>query len=160
LGLFSSLCKAGEPNPDRLTTLWVDFQPGFAPYSPPAMPRVAAFCLSLFLAFLANPASAREFKLYAVLTQDTEVELNTGARWLMDKGDVFPILMYKEQQTQVVLELSEANFRTETKNIRVLDENEIPAAIANYEQNVRAFQSAKMAKIKARLFARPTAQLR
>jgi hypothetical protein len=124
------------------------------------MRRAAAFCLSLALASFATSVSAKEFKLYAVLTQDTEVELNTGARWLMDKGDVFPILMYKEQQTQVVLELSEANFRTETKNIRVLDEHEIPAAVANYEQNVRAFQVAKMAKIKARLFARPTARLR
>ena len=114
----------------------------------------------LLLLALATPVPAREFKLYAVLTQDTEVELSTGARWLMDKGDVFPILMYKEQQTQVVLELSEANFRTETKNIRVLEENELAAGLANYEQNVRAFQVAKMAKIKARLFVRPTAKLR
>ena len=52
------------------------------------------------LLFAAHPADAqeqkkkKEFKLYAAFKSDTRVELADGAMWMMDKGDVFPVLAY------------------------------------------------------------------
>ena len=42
------------------------------------------------LLYACATAQAGDFKLYAVLTEDTRVELSDGAVWQMDKGDVFP----------------------------------------------------------------------
>jgi hypothetical protein len=114
----------------------------------------------LLLLGLCPKADSKEFKLYAALVDDTEVTLGDGASWLMDKGDVFPVLMFKDQQANVVLQLAETNFRTATRNIRVLEEAEIPGGLAKYEVNVRAYEVAKQARVKASLFARPVVTLR
>src|SRR5688500_730168 len=55
------------------------------------------------LLFACAAVRAGDFKLYAVLTEDTRVELSDGAVWQMDKGDVFPIEAYKNQQKNIVL---------------------------------------------------------
>ena len=66
---------------------------------------VKFFCL-LAIALLASlPAADAQAKkryiLYATLLDDTPVELSDGANWMMDKGDSFPLLMFKDQQTAV-----------------------------------------------------------
>ena len=105
--------------------------------------------LVLLLAACAVPASAREFKLYAVLLQDLPVELSDGARWMMDKGDVFPVLMYKESQTKIVLQLAGANFMIETKRVRILEESEVPAGLVVYRKNVDTYLKTKSEKWRA-----------
>src|SRR5258705_10564523 len=90
-----------------------------------------------FLCLLTLPmaAPAKEFKLYAMLLEETPVELADGAKWLMDKGDVFPGGMYKEMQTRIVLQLAGTNFWTDTKRVRILKTAEASACLANYRKN-------------------------
>jgi hypothetical protein len=103
----------------------------------------------LLLAALALNAWAREYKLYAALNEDMPVELSDGAKWMMDKGDVFPVLMFKDSQTKVVLQLAGANFQTDTKRVRILDQREVPAGIAVYRKNVESYLKTKAEKWRA-----------
>ena len=106
--------------------------------------------LRIFLfALLALPASAREYKLYAALLDDMPVELSDGAKWMMDKGDVFPVLMFKESQTKVVLQLAGANFLTDTSRVRILENREVPAGLLVYRKNVEVYLKTKVEKWRA-----------
>ena len=104
---------------------------------------------TFLLAVPALNADAREYKLYAALTDDIPVELSDGAKWMMDKGDVFPILMYKDSQTKVVLQLAGANFITDTKRVRILEQREVPAGILIYRKNVESYLKTKADKWRA-----------
>jgi hypothetical protein len=103
----------------------------------------------LLLTVIAITADAREYKLYAALTEDMPVELSDGAKWMMDKGDVFPILMFKDSQTKVALQLAGANFLTETKRIRILEQHEVPAGLVIYRKNVETYLKSISEKWKA-----------
>src|SRR5580765_8846455 len=105
--------------------------------------------LVLMLAVCAVSATAKEFKLYAILVEDLPVELSDGARWMMDKGDVFPVFMYKESQTKIILQLAGANFMTETKRVRILEDDEIQAGLVNYRKNVETYLKSKSEKLRA-----------
>ena len=98
---------------------------------------------------LAFPAGAREYKLYAALLEDTPVELSDGARWLMDKGDVFPVLMFKDSQSNVVLQVAGANFMMETKRVRILEPKEVSAGLAVYRKTVETYLKTKAEKWRA-----------
>ena len=101
------------------------------------------------LAVLALPVGAREYKLYATLIEDMPVELSDGAKWMMDKGDVFPVLMFKDSQTKVVLQLAGANFLTDTKKVRILENSEVPAGLLVYRRNVEVYLKTKVEKWRA-----------
>jgi hypothetical protein len=102
-----------------------------------------------FLAALSLAAPAREYKLYAALLEDVPVELSDGAKWMMDKGDVFPVLMYKDAQANVVLQLAGANFMIETKRVRILEPREVPAGLVIYRKNVETYLKTKAEKWRA-----------
>jgi hypothetical protein len=102
--------------------------------------------LSTLALFAAVAAPAKEFKLYAQFTADTRVQLSDGAMWMMDKGDVFPVLAYKDMQKNVILQLGETTFKTETVRIRILKADEVAAGLEAYQKNVRAYQDSKRAK--------------
>lgn len=108
------------------------------------------FALTMLLA-LAPAASAREYKLYAILIEDTKVELSDGAVWVMDKGDVFPVEAYKNQQKNIVLRLAGATFMTETAATRILKPDEIAAGLEVYRKNVRAYLDSTSKKIQQNL---------
>ena len=112
------------------------------------MKFAVAFILLLTLAL---PALARGFKLYAILLEDTKVELSDGAVWVMDKGDVFPVESYKNQQKDIVLRLAGATFMTETVKIRILAPNEVAAGVEVYRNNVRAYLDSTSKKIQQQL---------
>lgn len=101
--------------------------------------------MRIFLALLcslvlATVASAREYKLYAAMLEDTPVDLADGAKWVMDKGDTFPVLMFKEMQTKVILQLAGTQFMVETARVRILeDKKEIAAGLETYRRNVEAY---------------------
>jgi hypothetical protein len=97
------------------------------------------------------PTRAADFKIYAILVEDTRVNLSDGAVWQMDKGDVFPIEAYKNQQKNVVLRLAGATFMTETAKTRVLKPEEVQAGIEVYRKNVRAYLDSTSKKIEKRL---------
>lgn len=109
------------------------------------------FASLIFLLSLAFAAAARDYKLYCVLLEDTRVELSDGAVWMMDRGDVFPLVSYKDQQKNVVLQLAGANFMTETLKVRVLTPEEVPAGLEVYRRNVRAYLESTSKKIQQRL---------
>lgn len=104
--------------------------------------------ISLLVA-LAVTAHAREYKVYATLNEDIPVELSDGAKWMMDKGDVFPVLMYKDAQTKVVLQLAGANFMVESKRVRILEPREVPAGLVIYRKNVESYLKSISEKWKA-----------
>ena len=107
------------------------------------------FLRLLCLLTIALPANAREFKLYAALLEETPVELSDGAKWMMDKGDVFPVLMYKDSQTKIVLQLAGANFMLDTKRTRILKDDEVPAGLIVYRKNVETYIKTKADKWRA-----------
>ena len=109
--------------------------------------RLFAF-LILALAALA-PAQAPKKKplVFALLVQDTPVELADGAKWMMDKGDAFPVVMFREQQTKIVLQLAGTTFLVDAKNARVLDEKEVTEElVAVYRRNVASYLDGKAKK--------------
>ena len=85
-----------------------------------------------------TPASAtpKPFVLYAQFLEETKVELSDGAVWLMDKGDCFPIYMFKENQTKVVLKLASATFMVSADRVRVMKEAENEMGLASYRRNL------------------------
>lgn len=117
-------------------------------------PRFAAMKFAAVIAsllVLALPLAAKEFKIYAAFTEETKVELSDGAIWVMDKGDVFPILAYKDLRKNIVLQLGGTSFMTETARIRVLEKSEEADGIESYRKNLRAFLDSTSKKLQAAL---------
>ena len=100
-------------------------------------------------------AKKKEFKLYAQFTTDTRVELSDGAMWMMDRGDTFPVVAYKNLQKNIVLQLGGTTFMTETVRIRILNESEVEAGLESYRKNVRAFLESKSGQIQEELKIAP-----
>ena len=101
-------------------------------------------CLLLALLVSASPpaqsAEKKHFTLYAMLLDTLPVDLADGAQWMMDKGDTFPVVMYKDQQTKIVLQLAGTSFVIEAKHVRVFEDKELtPAALASYRRNVQTY---------------------
>jgi len=114
------------------------------------MNRIILIFLILALGCGLHGAEKKRFVLYAMLTADTGVRLTDGARWNMDKGDTFPVVMYKDQQTKIVLQLAGATFTTETANVKVVEEKDLtPEQVATYRTNVQRYLDGKAEKWKA-----------
>jgi hypothetical protein len=75
---------------------------------------------------------ARPFVVYAQFIVDTKVQLDDGSEWAMDKGDCFPIDMFKEHQTKVILKLGGSTFITDANRVRVMKDSEEAAALKSY----------------------------
>jgi len=113
---------------------------------------VKRFLLTLFtllLVYSLHAAEKKRFVLYAILNQDMPVQLADGARWMMDKGDTFPVVMYKEQQTKVVLQLAGTSFTTSVIDVKVVEEKEVtPEQLASYRNNVQHYLDGQAEKWK------------
>jgi hypothetical protein len=135
-----SLCKChGEPLPIDLLAI----------FDQSARVKIILMLVTLAaVAIASSPNPRKEFKLYAEFLEDTPVELSDGAKWMMDKGDVFPVMMYKEMQKKIVLQLAGATFMTETQRVRILDEYEVPAGLVRYRKNVETYLRGKSDKWK------------
>lgn len=109
--------------------------------------------LTLLISLLAVAAATRayEFKLYATFIEETRVELSDGAVWMMDKGDVFPVVAYKNLQKNVILQLAGATFMTDTERVRIIKPEEVPAGIEKYRDNVRGYLDSTSKKIQQKL---------
>jgi len=116
--------------------------------------RALFLCLASLLV-VTCPAFAqkkkKEFKLYAQFTADTRVELSDGAMWLMDKGDTFPVVAYKNMQKNIVLQLAGATFTTDTIRVRILKDEEVEAGLESYRKNVRAYLEARSGQLQEEL---------
>ena len=102
--------------------------------------------LCLFLAILicvpapGHSAAKKRFALYGMLLDTLPVDLADGAQWMMDKGDTFPVIMFKEQQTKVMLQLAGTSFILDVKHVKVIEEKDLKAGeIASYRRNVQTY---------------------
>jgi hypothetical protein len=102
--------------------------------------------LTVLLAPLQAQTNAKEKKRYiryAEFLEDTRVELSDGTQWLMDKGDCFPIHMYKDQQTRVILQLAGATFSTPLYRVQVVPERDEQRAVQAYRKMLDTYLKAK-----------------
>ena len=87
-----------------------------------------------------SAAEKKRFVLYAMLKETVPVKLADGAKWVMAEGDTFPLLMYKEDQTKVVLQLAGTNFMVNASSVQVIAEKAITEAqMETYRQNVKTY---------------------
>lgn len=113
------------------------------------MHRYLLFFLALIFGCSLQAAEKKHFVLYGMLTQDTPVQLAEGTRWMMDKGDTFPIVMFKEQQTKAVMQLAGTTFMTSAINVKVIEEKDVtPEQMATYRNNVQRYLEGQAAKWK------------
>jgi hypothetical protein len=92
-------------------------------------------------------AKGKPTVLFALLIADTPVDLEDGAKWMMDKGDAFPVLMFKEQQTKVILQLAGTRFMIPVDRVRIIEEKKItPEMRAAYRRNVETYLRGKEEK--------------
>ena len=101
---------------------------------------------ALFFALLglvlasAQAGEKKPFVLYGTLLETLPVDLADGAQWMMDKGDTFPVVMFKEQQTKIVLQLAGTTFVLDAKHVKVFEQKELTAeALASYRRNVQTY---------------------
>ena len=103
----------------------------------------------------AQSAEKKRFVLYGMLLDTLPVDLADGAQWMMDKGDTFPVIMYKEQQTKVVLQLAGTSFVIDAKHVRVFEDKELTAvALASYRRNVQTYIDTRSDQWKKRASAK------
>ena len=111
-----------------------------------------AFLLTILLSCgaLAAGQAKKRYVLFAMLTEPTAVELSDGAKWKMDKGDTFPVVMFKEQQTKVILQLAGTSFLISTSRVQVVEEKDLTEAqLATYRANVSNYLESRSEKWKA-----------
>ena len=117
------------------------------------MKRLIFFILVFILGGAVSHAAEKEkkhFVLYASFLANTRVQLAEGSEWIMDKGDTFPLMMYKEHQTKVVLQLSGTTFVTSAANVQVIEEKDVtPEQLATYKANVEHYLDGQAEKWKA-----------
>ena len=92
--------------------------------------------LILLAALLAPARAGKKVVLFARLTDSAVVELSTGAKWQMDKGDAFPVIAYKESHTMVILQLAGAQFIVPVNKTEIVPDKELGDAITKYRDNV------------------------
>jgi len=103
--------------------------------------------LLLLIATLLLPCALRagekkHFVLYATLNTETRVEMADGSHWIMDKGDTFPVIMFKEHQTKAILQLAGTSFWVDTDRLKLVEEKQItPEQLATYRHNVETYIS-------------------
>jgi hypothetical protein len=111
-----------------------------------------ALILSVLLLSLNAFALAQEKKryvLYAMFTETTPVQLADGAKWQMDKGDTFPVVMFKDRQTKVILQLAGTTFMVGTDRIQTIEEENVTEAhLATYRANVSNYLESRSEKWK------------
>jgi hypothetical protein len=112
--------------------------------------RFLLVLLALVLGCSLHAAEKKRFVLYAMFMANTDVHLADGTHWIMDNGDTFPIVMFKEQQTKVVLQLAGTTFLTEAVNVMVIQEKNLTSEqLATYRANVQRYLDGRVEKWKA-----------
>jgi hypothetical protein len=96
----------------------------------------------------ATPEKKR-FALYATFLEATPVQLSDGAKWQMDKGDTFPVVMFKDQQTRIILQLAGTSFIVNADRVKWFEEKELTEAqLATYRANVHNYIESRAEKWK------------
>jgi hypothetical protein len=111
--------------------------------------RLLLFLAVVFLGCALRAEEKKRFVLYAVLTENSNVQLADGSKWMMDKGDTFPVVMFKEQQTKIVLQLAGTSFMIEAAHAKVVEEKDLTTQqLASYRTNVQQYIDSRSEKWK------------
>lgn len=122
------------------------------------MKHLAAFFILLLLLVAAAPAKdekekeKKRFTLYAEMKIGFYVDLGDGRKWAVERGDTFPVIMFKEQHTKVILQLAGTQFWINSEWVRTIEEKDItPLHLATYRKHVEKYleQQAEDWKTKA-----------
>jgi hypothetical protein len=98
------------------------------------------FTIVVGLCSAVRAAEKQPFVLYAALNENTPVEMADGSKWQMDKGDTFPVVMFKEQQTKVVLQLAGTNFILPANRVKIIEAKDVTATqLDTYRNNVKSY---------------------
>ena len=119
----------------------------------PAVKRLLIFLLLLASTSAFAPAQEKKrFVLYGILLESIPVQLADGSRWEMDKGDTFPVVMYKEQRTKMILQLAGTSFLIAAEKVKVIEEKELTEALlATYRNNVANYLESRSKKMRAEM---------
>jgi hypothetical protein len=120
---------------------------------PPAVHRfISSLLIVLALCATSVAQEKKRYVLYAAFLEATPVQLADGAKWIMDKGDTFPVAMFKEQQTKVVLQLAGTSFMTEASRVKTIEEKDVtPEQLATYRTNVQNYIDSQSERMKTEL---------
>ena len=114
------------------------------------MNRLLLVFLALILGCSLQAAEKKHFVLYAMFMANTDVRLADGAHWIMDQGDTFPVVMFKEQQTKIVLQLAGTTFMTDAANVTTIEEKNLTEEqLATYRGTVQRYLDGLAEKAKA-----------
>ena len=103
----------------------------------------------LFLSCTLHAAEKKRFVLYATLAVETHVDMADGSHWIMDQGDTFPVIMFKERQTKVVLQLAGTSFITDAARVKIIEEKDVtPQQLATYRVNLQHYIDGRAEKWK------------
>ena len=84
------------------------------------------------------------------------VDLADGAQWMMDKGDTFPVIMFKEQQTKVMLQLAGTSFIVDAQRVKFIEDKDLKAGeLASYRRNVQTYIDTRSDQWKKRAIPPP-----
>ncbi len=101
---------------------------------------VSFFTIVVLACSTAGAAEKQAYVLYAALSENTPVEMADGSKWQMDKGDLFPVVMFKEQQTKVVLQLAGTTFLIRADRVKTVEAKDVTAEqMATYRNNVKTY---------------------
>jgi len=120
---------------------------------PPVVHRfISSLLIVLALCTTSVAQEKKRYVLYATFLEETPVQLADGAKWIMDKGDTFPVSMFKEQRTKVILQLAGTTFMTETVRVKTIEEKDVtPEQLATYRTNVQNYINSRSEKMKTEL---------
>ncbi len=103
----------------------------------------------LSLCAFAPAQEKKRYVLYAMLSETTPVQLADGAKWQMDKGDTFPVVMFKERQTKIILQLGGTTFMINADRVQTIEEKDLTEAqLATYRNNVSNYLESRSEKWK------------
>jgi hypothetical protein len=105
----------------------------------------------LLLVITPSSVQAQEKKPYVVYAEfvaDTPADVSDGSKWMMDKGDCFPIHMFKDRHTKVILRLADATFMTDAYSVRVLKDSEADRGQKSYQKMVDKYLKAQADRVK------------
>lgn len=114
------------------------------------MKPIVLLFTTLLLGCVLHATEKKRFVLYATMLDATPVQLADGAKWMMDKGDTFPVVMFKDQQANIILQLAGTTFKTQTARVKVIEEKDVTAEqLATYRNNVQNYIDSRSEKWKA-----------
>jgi len=95
--------------------------------------------LALLLLAALQTRAGEPVILYARLLDNLGVSLPDGAKWQTQKGDCFPVVAYRESHTKLVLQLAANGFVVPADKAEIVEDKDIPAAMASYRANVNKY---------------------